>query len=177
MDWKNVVGKVAPMLGTALTGPFGGAAIAAIAEALGLSDKTESAIKQVISGATPEQMLAIKQADQAFAIKMRELGFANERDLAALAANDRDSARKREMALKDNTPKVLTYLYTIAFFAVIITELYIGIKHIALDVVVKSTLDTLFGVLLTVVIGSKEYYLGTSASSDRKTDLLVKSKD
>lgn len=78
MEWKQVVGAVAPWIGTALGGPLGGMAVAAVADALGLSEKTEAAIQQAISGATPEQMLAIKQADQQFAARMQELGFANQ---------------------------------------------------------------------------------------------------
>lgn len=110
MDWKQVVGAVAPWMATALTGPFGGMAVSALADALGLSDKTEDAIKQAISGATPEQMLAIKQADQQFAVRMQELGFANQQALAKISADDRASARAREIATGDKTPRNLAYL-------------------------------------------------------------------
>ena len=58
MDWKSVISTVAPWIGTTLGGPLGGLAITAVAEALGLSDKTEDAIKAAITGATPEHLLA-----------------------------------------------------------------------------------------------------------------------
>ena len=66
MDWTTIFKTVAPWIGTALAGPLGGMAVTAAADALGLSEKTTDAIKQAVSGATPEQMLALKQADQAF---------------------------------------------------------------------------------------------------------------
>ena len=101
MDWKNVVGTVAPVLGAALGGPLGGAAVSVISEALGLNEKTEDAIKNALSGTTPEQLLALKNADQAFAVKMEELGlrreelsFAKVKDMEVIASGDRDSARK-----------------------------------------------------------------------------------
>lgn len=110
MDWKQVIGAVAPWMATALTGPLGGMAVSALADALGISDKTEDAIKQAISGATPEQMLAIKQADQQFSVRMQELGFANQQALAKISADDRASARAREISTGDKTPRNLAYL-------------------------------------------------------------------
>lgn len=110
MEWQQVVSAVAPWIGTALGGPLGGMAVAAVADALGLSEKTEAAIQQAISGATPEQMLAIKQADQQFAARMQELGFANQQALAKISADDRANARAREMATGDKTPRNLAYL-------------------------------------------------------------------
>ena len=93
MDWKSIVSTVAPWIGTALGGPLGGMAVSAVADAFGLPDKTEETIKQALSGAAPEQMLALKNADQAFALQMQELGFKQVKDLEAIAADDRKDAR------------------------------------------------------------------------------------
>jgi len=41
MDWKSIVSTVAPWIASAVTGPLGGLAVGAVADALGLSDKTE----------------------------------------------------------------------------------------------------------------------------------------
>ncbi|MCZ2965452.1 hypothetical protein NYY77_18915, partial [Acinetobacter baumannii] len=65
MDWKSLIATVAPWIGTALGGPLGGMAVTAAADALGLSEKTETALKTALSGASPADLLAIKQADQA----------------------------------------------------------------------------------------------------------------
>ncbi|MCZ2913350.1 hypothetical protein NYY64_19160, partial [Acinetobacter baumannii] len=67
-------------------------AVTAAADALGLSEKTETALKTALSGASPADLLAIKQADQAFQAKMQELGFQNIKDMESIAAADRDSA-------------------------------------------------------------------------------------
>ena len=112
MDWKQLISTVAPWIGTALGSPLGGVAVSSICDALGLSDKSEDAIKQDLSGTTLEQLLALKKADQEFQIKMQELGFTQIKDLEMLAVQDRGSARKREIEVKDNTPKILAYSIT-----------------------------------------------------------------
>ncbi len=168
MDWKALVATVAPWIGTALGGPLGGAAVGAIADALGLSDKTEASIKSALSGVTPEQLLAIKSADQAFAIKLQELGYQNTKDIEALAAGDRDSARKREMTVQDWTPRVLAYLVVGAFIGVIIGVLGGWGKA---DSVLAGTLIGYLSAKAEQVIA---YYFGSSSGSAEKTRLLAK---
>ena len=69
---KNIVGAVAPTLGTALGGPMGGMAANMISEVLGVPN-TPKAIEKGIAEATPEQMLELKKAEQAFEVQMKEL--------------------------------------------------------------------------------------------------------
>ena len=69
---KNVVGAVAPTLGTALGGPMGGMAANMIAEVLGVPN-TPKAIEKAMAEATPEQMLELKKAEQDFEVQMKEL--------------------------------------------------------------------------------------------------------
>lgn len=169
MDWKNLISSVAPFLGTALGGPLGGMAVSALGDALGLSDKSESAIKQALSGVTPEQMLAVKNADQAFQIKMQELGFANLKDMEQIAESDRDSARKREVDVKDNTPKILAYFITLGFFSILAFMLFNEVP-----VGSKDVLNILLGSLGTAWIAIVSYYFGSSNGSARTTELLSK---
>lgn len=169
MDWKNLVGTVAPWIGTALGGPLGGMAVSAIADALGLSDKTEDAIKSALSGATPEQMLALKQADQQFAMRMQELGFQNVQALERIAADDRDSARKREAAVLDYTPRILAYLIVGGFLGMAYGVLF---KQMNADSVLAGTI---IGYLSAKAEQVAAYYFGSTAGSARKTELLGKS--
>ena len=168
MEWKNVIGAVAPWLGGAIGGPLGAAAISSIADALGLSEKTETAIKQALSSATPEQMLAIKTADNDFSIRMKELGFANAKDMEALAAADRSSARLREMTVKDNTPRNLAYGVTTGFFGILISMMFIEVPQASRDI-----LNIMLGTLGASFSGVVGYYFGSTAGSKRKTDLLA----
>jgi hypothetical protein len=64
-------------------------------------------------------------------------------------------------------------LYTLALFVVIGLVFYLAIGEIRMPDVVKSTLDTLLGVLITMVIGSKEYFFGSSSRADKQTALIT----
>ena len=85
---KNIVGAVAPTLGTALGGPMGGMAANMIAEVLGVPN-TPKAIEKAIAEATPEQMLELKKAEQAFEIQLKELDV----DVFKLETEDKQDAR------------------------------------------------------------------------------------
>lgn len=167
IDWKQLVGKIAPTIGTALGGPLGGMAVTAIAEALGIDDKTEEAVRATIAGATPDQLIALKQADQAFALKMRELGFSNLQAIERIAADDRANARNREIQLRDATPKILAYAVTIGFFGVLFFLLAVGKPVSGGD-----ALLVMLGALGTAWAGIISYYFGTSAGSARKDVLM-----
>ena len=90
----NLVKTVAPSIATAVGGPLAGMATKMISEALlGKPDGTEDELLQAAKNATPEQLLALKKAEQDFAIKMRELDI----DLERISNEDRNSARNREI--------------------------------------------------------------------------------
>ena len=93
MDFTSIIKTVAPWIGTALAGPLGGMALTAASGALGLPDATTASLKQALSGVTPEQMLALKTADQSFALQMQELGYKEVADIESIAAGDRKDAR------------------------------------------------------------------------------------
>lgn len=168
MDWKKVVSTVAPWIGTALAGPFGGMAVEAAANALGLTEKTADAIKTAIGGATPEQMLALKQADQAFSLQMQELGFKQVTDLEALAVGDRKDARAMHAATRSWVPAALSVLITMGFLG-LLTGMMLG-KLQAEDNQAMLLMLGALGVAFGQVIN---FWLGSTADSHRKTDLLA----
>ena len=69
---KEILGVVAPTLGTALGGSMGGMAGKMIADALGV-DNNEKAISDAISNATPEQLAQIKKIESDFKVQMKAL--------------------------------------------------------------------------------------------------------
>lgn len=169
MDITQILKTVAPWIATAMAGPLGGLAVSAAADALGISDKTQEGIKAALSGATPEQMLALKNADQVFALKMQELGFSNIQTMERLGNEDRDSARKREMDVHDATPKVLAYLLTFGFFGMLGLLMFYEVPNNSRDI-----MNIMLGSLGTAWIGAVGYYHGSTSSSARKTELLSK---
>lgn len=168
MDYTAIIKTVAPWIGTALGGPLGGMAVDAIAGALGLGEKTTDAVKQAISGASPEQMLALKQADQAFQVQMQALGFKNVADLEAIAAGDRDSARHMQAAAPSFVPALLTCFVVGAFTVTLILLMKFDVPTTNRDIVVY-----MIGQLSGGFTSALAFWLGTTRDSSRKTELLA----
>jgi hypothetical protein len=169
---KQLLGTVAPWIGSALGGPLGGAAATAIAKALGLREedaKDMSSIQAAIAGATPEQMLELKKQDQDFAVQMQSLGFSHIEKLDALSQQDRDSARHREVSTGDKVNRNLAYLYTSGYFIIIGVVITAGIKAEAKDLV-----NALLGMMSAALVAINGYYFGSSSGSATKTELLGK---
>ena len=97
---KNIVGAVAPTLGTALGGPMGGMAAKTIASVLGCDDNPK-AIQKAVQAATPEQMLELKKAEQSFEVQMKELDV----DVYKLEVADTQDARSKFS--KDWTARIM----------------------------------------------------------------------
>jgi hypothetical protein len=86
MDWKQVLGGVAPTLATALSvvgGPAGmvaGAALRAVSGAvLGHQDGTTDQVTQAIqAGLSPDAVAALQKADNDFKVQMAQIAAATE---------------------------------------------------------------------------------------------------
>ena len=163
IDFKAILRTVAPGIATALGGPLAGMAVAAIGNALGMDQPTQDKISAALAGATPDDMLKLKQADQAFTLQMKKL----EIDLAQLNEADLDSARKREAAVQDKTNRNLAYTIVGAFIALVIATL---MGYARVDSVLAGTLVGYLSAKCEQVLA---YYFGSSRSSDRKTELLA----
>ena len=161
----NLVRTVAPSIASAVGGPLAGMATKAISEALlGKPDGSEEELLQAAAKATPEQLLALKKAENDFALQMRELDI----DLERIAGADRDSARNREIKTKDWTPKILAGGITVGYFGVLFYMLTHGLPTTGGSeamLVMLGTLGTAFG-------GVMAYYFGSSAGSKEKTEAM-----
>jgi hypothetical protein len=168
MDFTQIIKTVAPWIGTALGGPLGAMAVTAAANALGLADSTADAIKTAISGATPEQLLALKEADQNFALQMQSLGFKQIADLEAIAAGDRKDARELLKTTRSWVPAALSGGVTVGYFAVLIglTSGVLKVEDSQAMLMMLGSLTTAWGVVMA-------FWFGTTADSGRKTELLA----
>ena len=167
-DWKDIVKTVAPALATVLGGPLAGAAVGALSQAvLGKEGGTEEELATVISGASPDVLARIKEAD---AKLKSDLANANIR-LEEIAGQDRASARQREVSLKDTTVPILAFIYTGLYFLMLYAIFRIELPH---DEFTRGVLTTLIGVLTTAQAAILQYYFGSSKGSADKTALLTK---
>jgi hypothetical protein len=157
----QVLKTVAPTLALAVGGPFGPIAAAAVNAALGHKTGTNDpkAVEAALLSATPDQLLALKKADQDFEVQMKQLGIQEEQLQYADIAN----ARARDVATKDWTPKVLAFIITFGFFGVLTIMIFRGVPPNGGDAFL-----VLLGSLGTAWAGVVGYYFGSSAGSASK---------
>lgn len=164
-----LLGQVAPTLATAMGGPLAGLAVKTLSNVLlGHEDGDEEAVSMALQNATPEQLASVKQIDADFKVRMKEL----EIDLERISAGDRDSARKREMEVKDHMPKILAVGVTVGFFGCLFYMFVYGVPKNG-----NEALLLMLGALQTAFTGIVAYYFGSSAGSKAKTDLMSANKD
>ena len=170
-DWKGLVRTVAPSIAGVFGTPLAGMAVKAVADAvLGpeeVKENQEKKLEAALATASPELLQKIKEADQKFKVDMETLGV----DLEKVAADDRASARAREIAVRDRTPQILAFSYTLGYFALLFVVMFHDLPDGAHDL-----LNTLIGVLSAAQVGIMNYYFGSSAGSARKTELLSKTQ-
>lgn len=114
----------------------------------------------------PEQQIA-------FEAKMAEMEANLRVSLAKIDAEDRNSARQREMTVKDRVPAHLAYASVGGFFSVLAIQFYFAYAGIHIPDSMQRTLDITTGVLFAMVLAVKDYYLGSSKGSDDKTKFLM----
>lgn len=162
---KSVVGAVAPTLGTALLGPFGGLAGKMLQDKLGV-DSNEAALREL--EANPDALLKIKELESEFKTRMRELGIKEQQ----LHAEDRASARDLAKARGTLVQGALTGVFVAGYFALIYVFLTKDVTSPLSDFD-KGQLGILIGILTGVIPQLMAFWFGSSKGSKDKTDALV----
>jgi len=161
----QVLRTVAPTIALAVGGPFGPLAATAISAVLGTAPGDAKGAEAALLTATPDQLLALKKAENDFTVQMKTLGIQEEQ----LAYADTANARGREIAVHDWTPRILAYLITCGFFGVLGWLLWKGKPEQGGDVML-----VLIGSLGTAWTGIVAYYFGSSAGSADKSAAINK---
>ena len=152
---KNIVGAVAPTLGTALGGPMGGMAANMISEVLGVPNDQKS-IQKAIQNATPEQMLELKKAEQQFEVQMKEL------DVDVFKLETQDTQNARSMFSKDWTARIIG-LFTIGGFLGYIFLVTLQPPEQNSEALINLVLGYLGGLASAII----SFYFGASHTPDK----------
>jgi hypothetical protein len=184
MDWKQVLGGVAPTLATALSvvgGPAGmvaGAALRAVSSAvLGHDQGTSDQVTQAIqAGLSPDAIAALQKADNDFKVQMAQIqadttkaALQAETDKMKVLADDTANARQREVSTKDVTTRILAFMIVASFIAMVFATLD------GLSKVDGAMAGTLIGYLSAKCEQVVHYYFGSTADSRLKTEIIGKS--
>lgn len=167
---RDILAAVAPSLATAVGGPLAGQAVTAIGVALGLGpDAGPADVSKAVSKATPEQLFALKEADNSFAMEMQKLGV----ELESIVNQDRASARDREIALKDWTPRIIAFLIIFGFLFAVWAVMQGSVPNLR-DPTTATMVGAVIGYLSAKADQIVSYYFGSSAGSAQKTGQIEK---
>lgn len=161
MSWKSIaskVGQAAPLLGTVLGGPAGGAIGALVSSALGV-DNDPGAVANAM--ADPETLVKLKQIEADHRAELEQMAV----DLAKAELRNQEQAR--EMHKHSPMPMIVTGALTLIFAAALYMMFNTEIPNSNRDLayVMLGQLSALWGASVT-------YWVGTTRSSAEKTRLL-----
>lgn len=151
-DWKSLVIRIAPTLGSVLQGPLSGVAVAFLAGKLldGPVEDPDAALSEVIGAQTPEVLAKLIALDGEFKASLSALNI----DDALL--KDVANAREREMTLRDRTPAVLAAATTVGLFSIIYLLIFVAIPAESINIV-----NIMLGSLSTAWMSVIGYYFGS----------------
>jgi len=160
MNWKQTLAAVAPSLAGAIGGPLAFSAVKRIGQVLigDEFDGDESDIETAIMGASPEQLLALKNADNTFKVQMKKLDVGNTQGARKLAI---DTSILPQVAL--------SIIYTLGYFYLIYG---LGSGEITIPEKVAQPFNILLGIMTGAQAQIMNFWFGSSSGSKEKTSKL-----
>lgn len=163
---KGVVGAVAPTVGAALGGPFGGLALKFLADRFVGGDTGRVEEFLVAATGDPDKVLELKRAEVDFQKFLREAGIQE----AELEVRDRESAREMAMARGLKMQGAISTVVLGGYF-VILGLFFRGEVNINPDM--QPAFLLLMGVLTASVPQILSFWFGSSRGSKEKDDAVA----
>ena len=164
---NDFLSTIAPTIASALLGPLGGVAVAGLGKIFGVENATLSDITKSFADGklTPEQLTSIKELELKLQAEEKERGFR----YAELEFKNTADARDMQKQTRSYFPATLSTFITIGFFGILITMLVWEYKPTEPLLIMLGALGAAFGAVVN-------FWLGSSASSARKSELLASSQ-
>ena len=158
MEWLKTI---APTIATALGGPLAGMAVSAVSKALNIAPEE---VQNVISSnkLDAEQVAAIQLAE----LELKKQAQSMNLDFEQLAVADRKSARDMQIATRSYLVPSLAIIIVTSFIGVVVATLA-GFSKIE-----SAMAGTLIGYLSAKAEQVISFYFGSSASSQRKDEMI-----
>lgn len=167
----HILKTVAPTIADTAAGPFAPLVDPIVHAIFGTSDAKQ--VETALLNATPDQLLALKQADNAHAEKLVQLGI----DRDKLAFDDVASARDMQKTVKDPVVTRLAVAIVIGFFVFCGGEAVAMIvwpeKWAALSQGAVGMLGTILGYLAAESKQVTAFLYGSSVGSQAKDDTIA----
>lgn len=168
MEWTDKLKEYAPSIAAAILS--GGAtlpqlAFKAVSDAVGEDIASPDQLASIVESASPESMLKIKQADNAFKIRMRELDV--ELEQSELKNQEHARIHHKHSKMPSIITTGLTLLVSFLFYALFTFELPLRNQDVFYLLIGQAS--ALWGASIT-------YWVGTTRSSAVKTLMQVERK-
>ncbi|SIT79476.1 MULTISPECIES: hypothetical protein [Burkholderiaceae] len=156
-----------------------------------VAQKVAIIAQTVTDTSTPEQALEAIQANPELAYRFQESIIDSQVELQRIAAelekahitanietakvNAADRANARQVALteQDRTSCNLAYLYTGALFLVIGAHFWLLSSRVPIEPLAFGVLGNIEGVLISMVLGAKEFFLGSSSTAKKQAAVIT----
>lgn len=197
MAWTDVLPTIehlAPMIATGLGGPLAGGAVAALEAVFGISpapsasmDDRQGTVATAVTNATPEQLAAVRKADQDYAARMAEAGFKDKETLASLAFQEaqayiEDTANARRANSANQRVFWLGCVILATFAGMVFASLWgsyalltgqLPVADAATVGMVSGFIGTVIGYVSANAAQVVSFYFGSSKGSEAKTDAMA----
>lgn len=164
---SGVLKTLAPTVATALLGPLGGVAVAAIGKIIGVSDASVASVTQAFQEGkiSPDQISEIKKLELQYQNDEKEREF----KYVDLVFKDVADARLMQRETKSIMPALLTVVVTLGFFGILGWMMY--------DDTVKDSppLLIMLGQLSAAWASCVAFWVGSTRESANKNALLANS--
>lgn len=164
---KDVVGAVAPTVGAALGGPFGGLALKFLADRFVGGDTGRVEEFLVAATGDPDKVLELKKAEVEFQKFLREAGIRE----AELEVRDRESARDMAKSQGIKFQAGLSAIFIIGYFIILGSFFVSGGVELAEGMIQPFLI--LLGVLTASVPQILAFWFGSSRGSKDKDDAVA----
>jgi len=158
MNWKSLIGGIAPILGGSLGGSYGAMAGKWLAGKLGVE---ESDLENAVLNANPDTLFKIKELDATFKVDMARLGL----DEKKLHAEDRASARVMATGTTLAPQMVISSIFMVGFVLILV---FVFNKEEGLPDGIKDMANYLLGILSAGIVQIMNFFFGSSAGSKEK---------
>lgn len=158
MSWSDLgktIAGYAPLLGSVVGGPAGGAIGSVLASAFGSENTPLSIIAAIESD--PEAAIKLKQVELTHKVELEKIAV----DLAKTEILDKQSARKEHK--HSNMPSILSVALTVFIIGIVSTLFYTEPPTGA-----REVLFMILGVVIKEWSNSLHYWYGTTRSSANK---------
>lgn len=167
-DLSHTVARFAPLLGGALSGPFGVTVGSIIASVFGAESNKPDKLQNIII-TDPNAAVKLKQIEADHQMELQRM-------VIQAALTDRESARLREASVdrtpfstRDKTPAFLAYMLTLGVFVALATLFCFPVPPANQEIIF-----TIVASLTTVWVGAMGYYHGSSSGSRLKDIGMLK---